>query len=93
MSALTEAGVQPERFFPEYAPHQFEIPVEPADGLASADRGVVLREVVREIARRDGMRASFAPLLDPAIRRAAELMHSQPAHQWTITELAKEASM
>jgi AraC-like DNA-binding protein len=34
-----------------------------------------------------------APLLDPAIRRAAELMHSQPAHQWTITELAKEASM
>jgi glutamine synthetase len=66
MSALAEAGVQPERFFPEYAPHQFEIPVEPDEGLASADRAVVFREVVREIARREGMRASFVPLLDPA---------------------------
>jgi AraC-like DNA-binding protein len=34
-----------------------------------------------------------APLLDPAIRRATELMHRQPAHPWTITELAKEAGM
>jgi glutamine synthetase len=66
MTALVEAGTQPERFFAEYAPHQFEIPVEVADGLASADRSVVVREVVREIARREGMRASFAPLLDPA---------------------------
>jgi glutamine synthetase len=66
MGALVDAGVEPERFFAEYAPHQFEIPVAPADGLVSADRAVVLREVVREIARRQGMRASFAPLLDPA---------------------------
>jgi glutamine synthetase len=66
MTALVEAGTQPELFFAEYAPHQFEIPVEVADGLASADRSVVVREVVREIARREGMRASFAPLLDPA---------------------------
>jgi glutamine synthetase len=65
MRALVKAGVQPERFFPEYAAHQFEIPVAPVDGLASADRSVVLREVVREIARREGMRASFVPLLDP----------------------------
>ncbi len=34
-----------------------------------------------------------APLLDPAIRRATEVMHSQPAHRWTIAELAKEAGM
>jgi glutamine synthetase len=65
MRALVEAGVQPERFFPEYAAHQFEIPVQAAEGLASADRSVVLREVVREVARRHGLRASFAPLLDP----------------------------
>ncbi len=39
-----------------------------------------------------GLLAS-APLLDPAIRRATELMHHQPAHRWTVTELAKEASM
>jgi glutamine synthetase len=65
MVALVEAGVEPERFFPEYASHQFEIPVAPAEALGAADRSVVLREVVRETARRLGMRASFVPLLDP----------------------------
>jgi glutamine synthetase len=65
MGALVDAGVEPERFFAEYAPHQFEIPVAPAEGVSGADRAVVFREVVREISRRAGMRASFAPLLDP----------------------------
>jgi glutamine synthetase len=65
MGALAEAGVQPERFFSEFAAHQFEIPIAAADGLAAADRAVVLREVVREVARRRGTHASFAPLLDP----------------------------
>jgi glutamine synthetase len=65
MNALVEAGLEPERCFPEYAAHQFEIPLAAAAGLASADRSVVFREVVREVARRLGMRASFVPLLDP----------------------------
>jgi glutamine synthetase len=64
MDALIDAGVQPERFLAEFAAHQFEIPVEAAEGLAAADRAVVFREVVREVARRRGMGASFAPLLD-----------------------------
>jgi glutamine synthetase len=66
MGALAEAGVEPELFFSEFAPHQFEIPVAPAEGLAGADRSIVLKEVVRELARRHSQRASFAPLLDPA---------------------------
>lgn len=65
-AALREAGVAPERFMPEYAAHQFEIPVSPAEGMTAADRAVVLREVVREVARRNGVRATFVPLLDPA---------------------------
>jgi glutamine synthetase len=65
MDALAQARVQPERIFAEYAPRQFEIPVRAAEGVASADRAVVLREVVREVARRQGSRASFAPLNDP----------------------------
>jgi glutamine synthetase len=65
MAALREAGAAPERFMAEYAAHQFEIPVGPAEGLAAADRAVVLREVVREVARRCGQRATFTPLLDP----------------------------
>ena len=65
MGALVEAGAQPERIFAEFAPHQFEIPVEAAEGMMAADRAVVLREVVREVARRRGLRATFTPLLHP----------------------------
>ncbi len=64
MAALRAAGAQPERVFAEYAPNQFEIPVSPAEGVAAADRGVVLTEVVREAARRCGRRATFTPLLN-----------------------------
>jgi glutamine synthetase len=66
MAALAEAGAEPERFFAEFAPHQYELPVAPAVGLAAADRSVVVREVVREVARRHELRATFVPLLDPA---------------------------
>ncbi len=66
MGALLAAGAQPERFLAEFAAHQFEIPVQAAAGVAAADRSVVLKEVVREVARRRELRASFAPLLDPA---------------------------
>jgi glutamine synthetase len=66
MAALLEAGAAPERFMPEYAAHQFEIPVAAAGALAAADRAVVVREVVREVARRNEVRATFTPLLDPA---------------------------
>ncbi len=65
MAALVEADVEPERFFPEYASRQFEVPVAPAPACQAADRAVVMREVVREIARREGRRATFVPLLDP----------------------------
>jgi glutamine synthetase len=62
MAALRDAGVEPEMFLPEYGDRQFEIPVAPAAGVSAADRSVVLKEVVREVARRLGRRVSFAPL-------------------------------
>jgi glutamine synthetase len=65
MGALEEAGTEPERFLAEFAPHQYEVPVALAERLAGADRAVVLREVVREIARRHALQATFVPLLDP----------------------------
>jgi glutamine synthetase len=64
MAALLDAGIEPERFMPEYASHQFEIPVAPSEGIACADRAVLFREIVREIARRVGSRVSFTPLLE-----------------------------
>jgi len=65
IGALRQAGVEPERFLAEFSPHQFEIPMAAAEGLAAADRSVVFKEVVREVARQEGRRASFLPLLGP----------------------------
>jgi glutamine synthetase len=63
MAALARAGVEPEYFLPEYGPHQFEIPCAPAYGMAAADRSIILKEVVREIAARLDLRATFSPLV------------------------------
>jgi len=64
-AALRQAGLEPETFLPEYGPGQFEIPCAPTWGLAAADRAATMREVVREVARRLGYRASFAAISDP----------------------------
>jgi glutamine synthetase len=61
MGALQAAGLQPEVFIAEYGRDQFEVPIAPAPALIAADRAVVLREIVRELARNRGWRASFAP--------------------------------
>lgn len=66
MAALEQAGQEPEMFLPEYGPGQFEMTCRPAEGVAGADRASILREVVREVGRRLGYRATFAPIVDPA---------------------------
>jgi glutamine synthetase len=65
MAALREADIEPEVFLAEYGRDQFEVTCRPAPGLAAADRAIVIREVVREIARLLGFRASFAPKTTP----------------------------
>jgi glutamine synthetase len=63
---LEGAGFQPESWLPEYGDAQFEVTVAPAEGLVAADRAILLRELVRDLALRRQLRATFAPLLDPA---------------------------
>jgi glutamine synthetase len=65
MGVLAEAGLEPEMWLPEYGPHQFEVTLEPADALAAADRAILFREIVRDLAHAHGLRATFAPLVDP----------------------------
>ncbi|MBA0051117.1 glutamine synthetase [Streptomyces sp. AJS327] len=65
VALLTDAGLEPETWLPEYGADQFEITLRPVTALAAADRAVLLREVVRDLARRHQRRVSFAPLLDP----------------------------
>lgn len=63
LQALAENGIEPESFMPEYAPQQFEVTCKPALGLASADRAVKLREIVRAIGRHYGHKATFSPVM------------------------------
>jgi glutamine synthetase len=65
VAALSQAGVEPEMFLPEYGPGQFEVTYRPAEGVLAADRASIVRDVVREVARHLGYRASFAPIVDP----------------------------
>ena len=67
MAALRQARAEPEVFMTEYGPAQFEVSCRPASGVAGADRAVVIREVVREVARRQGRHASFSPLVTPKV--------------------------
>lgn len=62
VAALIEAGVDPEMCIPEYAARQFEVTCSPAEALKAADRAVNVRELVREVCRRQGRRVSFAPV-------------------------------
>ena len=66
VAALDQAGIPLEMFLAEYGRDQFELTTPPIDGLIAADRAVVIREVVREIARLHGWRASFVPKAEVA---------------------------
>lgn len=61
MAALTAAGVEPEAIIAEYGRDQFEVTSAPVPALVAADRAVATREIIKEIARLMGFRASFAP--------------------------------
>ena len=63
--ALRAAGVTPDSFLPEYGPRQFEVTVKPTIGLRAADEAVIVREMIRAVAERMGVRASLAPILQP----------------------------
>jgi glutamine synthetase len=61
VAALTRARIVPENWLPEFGRQQWEVTVGAADGLAAADRAIVLREITRAVARQAGRAASFAP--------------------------------
>jgi glutamine synthetase len=65
VAALVAAGLEPENWLPEYGAGQFEITVAPADPVTAADRAILVRALVRDLAAAHGLRASFVPLLRP----------------------------
>ncbi|MEU5211102.1 glutamine synthetase family protein [Streptomyces sp. NPDC020742] len=59
--ALTVQDIDVLQLHPEYAPGQFEITTAPGDPLRAADDVVLVRETLRAVSARHGLRASFAP--------------------------------
>lgn len=65
LATLNDNGFDPETFLPEYGSGQFEVTLGPAPAKVAADRAIILREIVRDTAKRFELIATFAPLLGP----------------------------
>lgn len=61
LAAFAAQGVEVDQFHPEYAAGQFEVSVGALDPVAAADRSVLVRQTIRAVTRRHGLRVSFAP--------------------------------
>jgi len=65
IEALAEQEIDVEQFHPEYAPGQLEVSVAWADPVRAADLTVLVRQTIRAVSQRYGLRASFAPVVVP----------------------------
>ncbi|MGV9247137.1 glutamine synthetase [Streptomyces sp. NPDC003710] len=61
LAALAAQGVDVDQIHPEYAAGQFEVSVAALDPVGAADRSVLVRQTIRAVAGRHGLRVSFAP--------------------------------
>lgn len=59
--ALAEQGLSVDQIHPEYSPGQFEVSVGAAAPVDAADDYVLVRETIRAISARHGLRVSFSP--------------------------------
>jgi glutamine synthetase len=59
--ALEDQGVVVDQLHPEYAAGQFEVSVAAADPVRAADDSVLVRQTIRAVSQRHGLRVSFAP--------------------------------
>lgn len=67
IAAMRENGIAPDTFLREFGPGQFEVTMEPSQGIAVADQAVVLRELVHAVAARFGKGATFVPIRGPDV--------------------------
>ena len=65
LAALDHAGIPVELLMPEYGVGQFELVVPPADAMTAADHAVVVKDLIREVARCHGDPVSFSPKPSP----------------------------
>ncbi|WP_407548786.1 glutamine synthetase family protein [Streptomyces sp. Pv4-95] len=93
--ALTVQGVEVLQLHPEYAPGQFEVTTAPGDPVRAADDVVLVRETIRAVSQRHGLRASFAPSvvagevgngchLHLSLHRDGESLHRAADAEWGL---------
>lgn len=70
---LLACGLDVENSNMEFGPSQLEINVGPSDAVRTADNTIVFKSVVKEIARRHGVIASFMP--KPMVEASGSGMH------------------
>jgi glutamine synthetase len=61
LDALQEQGLEVDQLHPEYSDGQFEVSVAAADPVGAADDSVLVRQTIRAVSQRHGLRTSFAP--------------------------------
>ena len=61
VTALEQAGLEPETYLPEFGENQFEFTCKPAFAPKAADNAVITREIARDVARQLGQTISFSP--------------------------------
>jgi glutamine synthetase len=66
LAALAEQHVAVEQFHPEYAAGQLELSVAPEPPVHAADTSVLVRQTIRGVGVRHGLRTSFSPKVDAA---------------------------
>lgn len=63
LRALAGQGLSVLQIHPEYAAGQFEVSVAPEGPVEAADTSVLVRQTVRAVSARHGLRVSFAPVV------------------------------
>jgi glutamine synthetase len=63
VTALDTQDVDVAQFHPEYAPGQLELSIADTDPVQAADLSVLVRQTIRAVTQRHGLRASFAPVV------------------------------
>ncbi|MET8703685.1 glutamine synthetase family protein [Kitasatospora sp. NPDC004723] len=64
LRALGEQGLTVLQIHPEYAAGQFEVSLAPEGPVEAADTSVLVRQTIRAVSARHGLRVSFAPAVE-----------------------------
>ncbi|WP_055586350.1 type I glutamate--ammonia ligase [Streptacidiphilus griseoplanus] len=78
LRALDDQGVAVHQVHPEYAPGQYELSVAAEDPVAAADTCVLVRQTVRAVSARHGLRVSFAPAVEAGTVGNGGHLHLSP---------------